>query len=285
MDLFEGLPEQVKKNIVERSKGILESDEPCELHPRYMKMLLPDDRLVCPVCYREERDGEVRQAKSREYYENSVIGKREYLYNESIVASRNILHKGLRDFYARDAKEKELLKEAKLLTHDVAASDPMTIYFQGIPGSGKTHLAMALMQNANALANGKRFLFVNFPTLQQQIRASYDKSFSDTLTESDYIRLMIECDVLAIDDIGSEINPLTMQGRVSDFSDRILYNVMEGRAERKPTILTSNISWNDLQVLLDPKVISRMSYRLKIISFDGVTDKRKDRTITEKKER
>lgn len=283
MDLLSGLPTNVRKNIMERSKGMLISDEPCEEHPRYMKMIMPDGNLLCPVCYREKRDQEVQQERSKKYYENTAVGRREFLYKNSIVSNKNILHKGLKDFYARSDRERAIQKQVKLLVNDVASSDPINIYFQGVPGSGKSHLAMALMQNANSLANGKRFLFVNFPALQQRIRKSYNSEFS-VEGEADFIQKMIDCDVLTLDDIASEINPLTMQGKISEFSSRILYSVMVGRAEKKPTIITSNISWKDLQQLLDPRVVSRFSYRLTLISFDGVMDKRKDKSITEKKE-
>jgi len=274
MDLLKGLPPEVAKHLVERSKGILETDEHCELHPRHLKMVLSNGEIVCPVCYGEVRDLKVSKDKAKEYYENSVDGRKAYLYKHSIVAGKNILHKGLKDFYARTEKEEAIQKRIKLLIDDVATGEAINIFFQGEPGTGKSHLAMALMQNANALANGKRFLFVNFPVLQQRIRASYDNNFSED-SEASFIKQMIDADALVLDDIASEINPLTNQGNISSFADRILYSVMEGRAERKPTIFTSNITWDKLQQFLDPRIVSRISYRFNPVSFDGINDKRK----------
>jgi DNA replication protein DnaC len=86
---------------------------------------------------------------------------------------------------------------------------------------------------------------------------------------------MINADILVLDDIASEVNPLTMKGNVSDFSARILYAVMDARAENKPTIITSNIPWKDLEKMIDPRVYSRMRFRNKVISFFGIKDKRK----------
>lgn len=275
MDILRSLPPEVAKHLVERSKGIIETDEHCELHPRHIKLLLPNGDIICPVCYGEQRDGQVMTKKTKEYYENSVDGRRQYLNKHSIVSNKMVLDKGFKTFFTRNEKEAKIRKEAEQLVLSVAASEPINIYLQGAPGSGKSHLSMAMLKNANSLANGKRCLFVNFPTLQQKIRASYNNSFSGD-SEGSYIQQMIAADILVLDDVASEVNPLNMSGKVSDFSARILYSVMDARAEAKPTIITSNISWNDLQKLIDPRVASRMSYRLRVLSFSDINDKRKN---------
>ncbi|WP_207463184.1 ATP-binding protein [Enterococcus faecalis] len=276
MDLLKGLPDEVAKHLVEHSKGIIETDEYCEIHPRHPKLMLPNGNLVCPVCYGETRDGEVRTAKSKEYYENSVDGRRQYLKEQSIVSNKMIFDKGFKTFFTRNEHETKIRKEAESLVMEIAASEPMDIYLQGAPGSGKSHLSMAMLKNANSLANGKRCMFVNFPALQQKIRASYNNNFSED-NEGNYIQKMINAEILVLDDIASEVNPLAISGKVSDFSARILYSVMDARSELKPTIITSNISWNELQKVIDPRVASRMSYRLRVLSFYEIKDKRKNK--------
>ncbi|WP_159721246.1 ATP-binding protein [Enterococcus sp. CSURQ0835] len=274
MDLLSGLPKEVANNLMEHSKGIIETDEPCEKHPRYNKLLFPNGNLLCPVCYREIRDSLVTGEKSNEYFADTVEGRRKYLYKQSVVSNKAVLDRGFKTFFAKTEKEKRLLEQAKLLIEPIASGEAWTIYLQGRPGSGKSHLAISIAKNANALANGKRVLFMNFPTLQQRIRASYNQPNSSD-SEGKFIDQMIRADILVLDDIASEINPMEITGRVTDFSARILYAVMDARAENKPTIITSNIPWADLKELLDPRVYSRMSYKNKVISFEGVNDKRK----------
>lgn len=274
MDLLSGLPKEVAENLMEYSKGILEVDEHCEKHPRYKKLLLPNGEAVCPVCYRDKRDGLVSQENSEAYYADNVEGRRRSLYKNSIVSNKAVLDRGFKTFFARTDAERSLLQEAKLLIEPLASSEPITVYLQGAPGCGKTHLASALIQNVNALANGKRCLFMNFPALQQRIRASYNDQQSQD-SEGKFINQMIHADILVLDDIASEINPLDMKGNVSDFSARILYAVMDARAENRPTIITSNIPWKDLEKMIDPRVYSRMRFKNKVISFAGVRDKRK----------
>ena len=191
-----------------------------------------------------------------------------------MVSNKFVLNRGFKTFFTKTDPEREILQEAKLLIEPLASGEPVTVYLQGQPGCGKTHLASAMIKNANALAAGKRCLFMNFPALQQRIRASYNDQHSQD-SEGKFITQMINADILVLDDIANEINPLDMEGKVSDFSARILYAVMDARAESKPTIITSNIPWKDLEKLIDPRVYSRMRFRNKLITFAGVEDKRK----------
>lgn len=275
MELLKGLPPEVAANLITRSGGIVETDECCEEHPRYQKLSFPDGRLVCPVCYREERDRVIAEIKSQEYFEQTAEDRQKYLYQKSIVSNQGILEKGFKAFYVYSDLERELLKQARGIVSLLAAGDPVNVYLQGTPGSGKSHLSMSMLKNANAIAAGKRCLFVNFPTLQQKIRDSYNE-FPSKNTEGRFIRRMVAADILVLDDIGNEINPKSLKGQVSDFAARMLYSVMDGRSELKPTIITSNISWNDLSRLIDPRISSRMSSRLKILSFEEIADKRRN---------
>ena len=273
MDMLKALPPHVAKIVVERSQGILTTDEICEYHPKYNKLLMSDGTIICPVCYREQRDAVVAKEKTEQYYKESIEGRRQYLYEESIVSNCKLLDKGFKEFETKTSDEIHVRKRVEKLVHPIAASEPINVYFQGVPGCGKSHLAMGLLRNANILAKGKRCLFVNVPSLQQRIRNSYDNPHSEE-TEPKLIQKMITADILVLDDVASEINPLNIQGNVSSFSERILYAVMDARAEAKPTIITSNIPWNNLKETIDPRVLSRMNYRLELVSFANIDDKR-----------
>lgn len=273
MDLLSGLPKEVAENLMEHSKGILEVDEYCEKHPRYKKMLLPHGETVCPVCYRDIRDGTVSKQKSEEYYAETIEGKKSYLYENSVVSNKATLDKGFKDFNVTNVQERQLKDSAVHLVEPLIKGKPINAYLQGPPGCGKSHLSMAVIKNVNEKAAGKRCLFMNFPSLQQKIRASFNDPFSSD-SEGKLIQQMIAADILVLDDIANEINPSNIHGEVSGFSARILYAVMDARAENKPTIITSNIPWKNLEKLIDPRVYSRMGHQLTIIPFANVTDKR-----------
>lgn len=275
MENFQNLiPADVRKRLEESGSLYVETDEFCTKHPRQPIVRFADGTLHCLSCYNENR-GEAESVKRlKNFGDYRKSDRKSYLERYSIVSNEKLFKKGTRNYIGRTQREKEVKHLAVELTKELAAGGVFNVYMHGNPGCGKSHLSMGMLQNVNHLSEkGMKCLFVNFPTLQQKIRASFN-SDDQTYSETNMIQRMMAADLLVLDDIGSEINPTTKKGMVSDFSARILYAVMDARAEAKPTIITSNISWQELENMIDSRVYSRMAYNLKLVSFDEITDKR-----------
>ena len=105
------------------------------------------------------------------------------------------------------------------------------LLFLGSPGVGKTHLAVAILQQL-MIQKGVNCLFCSYQELLQRIRESYDPvSLS---TESEVLRPVLDANVVVIDDLGAN--------RISDWvEDTVTYVLNHRYSEKKETILTSNL--------------------------------------------
>ena len=100
----------------------------------------------------------------------------------------------------------------------------------GDPGTGKTHLAVAVLRAL--LGRGFEGAFFLYPHLLEQIRDSYDKSSGATLRES--YRVALDCDILVLDDLGAH--------RVSEWVEDTITSIITHRCNyEKPLIATTNL--------------------------------------------
>ena len=140
-------------------------------------------------------------------------------------------------------------------------------------GVGKTHLAVAALNEI--VQNGKpgRVLFSNFQDLIQEIQASFDSDQVPTKTE--LLRPLLEADLLVLDELGSQ-KPTT-------FVQDILYYVINTRYnEERTTIFTTNYydrtdgKDETLEQRIGTRLRSRLAEMADRIEFTGATDHRRN---------
>ncbi len=132
------------------------------------------------------------------------------------------------------------------------------IYFCGDVGVGKTHLAVAVM---NELIQRKRVpsLFVTVPELLDNLRGAYNDPGRDL---DEWMETVKNADFLVLDDLGSE--------RATDWvRERIFVVVNHRYREALPTIFTSNIGPKDLAEQLGERTASRIIAMCDWISLEG----------------
>ncbi len=132
------------------------------------------------------------------------------------------------------------------------------LYFCGGVGTGKTHLAVAVM---NELIRRKRIpsLFVTVPELLDNLRETYNKPGRNL---DEWMDAVQNADFLVLDDLGSE--------RPTEWvRERIFVIVNYRYREALPTLFTSNIGPKDLAEQLGERTASRIIAMCEWIQLEG----------------
>ena len=138
-----------------------------------------------------------------------------------------------------------------------------SLFLTGIPGSGKTHLAVTLMNEwlADSMIVGDAVLFPSkglpmfLPAIDffLEIKESWRTEESvQANSEKKIIERYTEKPLLVIDDLGAE--------KISDWSRTVGYALLDRRYRAmKQTIITSNLSLKELAEKLDGRLASRIA--------------------------
>lgn len=132
------------------------------------------------------------------------------------------------------------------------------LYFCGSVGTGKTHLAVAVM---NELMSKKRVpsLFVTVPELLDNLRGAYMIPGRDL---DEWMEAVKNADLLVLDDLGAEKPTAWVQ-------ERVFVIVNHRYREALPTIFTSNTEPEDLPAQLGERTASRIIAMTEGIRLNG----------------
>lgn len=189
------------------------------------------------------------------YYLDGLMGRKQRTFAEGY---------GLYDLtFAADNGQVPKLEQARHYADnwDIMRRNHVGLLFWGQPGTGKTFAAAAI---ANALiSSGREFL----PTVRM---ATFGTILTKLLAKSpqekeEYIREMLESDLLILDDFGME--------RQTDYAREQIFNIIDGRYLRKmPLIVTTNLSLNELKngkTMAEKRIYDRILEMCVPVCFDG----------------
>lgn len=245
----------------------------CEKHQTLM--LVFAGRAVCPDCQREIVEEQERQYIERATTRHMKRVTFERLGKDSIV-SDYLLKEATFTSYKTDDDETERNKlEARRIAGRYLKGEVFNTLLTGNAGTGKSHLAMSILRAVNDNADPwKSCLFLSLDEYLLTIRSTFGNK-TTTEDEQSLIERVADVDLMVIDDLGAETGFIGTDKTASDFTQRILYSLMNKRQD-KSTIITTNLNSAQITAMYDSKIISRLYRRLgsNVIKFESAVDRR-----------
>lgn len=131
------------------------------------------------------------------------------------------------------------------------------LFLQGATGLGKTHLSLAI---ANSVINsGYNVIYTSAPNILSKLeKEHFNHNFQNEETE----KHLTDCDLLILDDIGTEFQ--------TSFSSAMIYNIINSRImTQRPTIISTNLSFKEIQSAYSKRLVSRIMGSYKRLFFIG----------------
>lgn len=132
------------------------------------------------------------------------------------------------------------------------------ILMQGGTGLGKTHLSLAIA--SVVIEKGYSVIYVSAPDILKKIED--EKFYAERSKDKDTISYLMECDLLILDDLGTEFE--------TKFTSATIYNILNSRLLlTKPTIINTNLSIEELQKSYSTRFVSRIIGNTERLEFLG----------------
>lgn len=259
--------EKALQNIRKKNETLLEE------RTNLLKALkLPEDYLdvhyTCSKCedtgFYEERDDERNVSYGSKYCECYMSLLKKYAaqeLNRTTPLELSSFDDFDLDFYPAE-KNGDSPREAMSYVYNSCVKyaqsfdlDSVSLYFYGRTGLGKTHLSLAIANEA--IKKGYNVIYgsvINF--LNKMEKEKFGRADSDTE------KLLIDADLLILDDLGAEFS--------TAYTVSAIYNLLNSRICRGvPTIISSNLNLEEIKSRYPESVASRIIGTFSPVEFIG----------------
>lgn len=247
----------------------------CELHNRKNPVytMLIEGEEVCPLCESDRRSEELSKQETEKIAKAHLVKSYNVLQSKSLIRDKSIADASFGNYAVQEEEETTNKQRAADAFQKYKKGQVFNTWLTGLPGVGKSHLAMSLLRNLNEMGSrDKSCLFIDIDEMLRLIRDSFNNRESQ-YTERYFIDLLSNVDYLVLDDLGAETGDIDSSKKASEFTSKILRAVCNARQD-KSTIITTNLTRGALEKMYDPKLVSRLMKNTFLINFKETSDKR-----------
>ncbi|MBK5571777.1 ATP-binding protein [Ensifer sp. SSB1] len=209
----------------------------------------------CPECGRARADAEL--AVENEKAERERQAKLETRLQQAGIPMR-FRDRTLDSFDAETDGQRIALRKARQFVEDFARHQAAgtTVVFMGAPGTGKSHLAIAIAQ---AVMVQTTVLYANALDMIRMVRDTWRRD--SKMSEREVLEMLGSVGLLVIDEVGVQYG--------TDGEQVIMFDVINRRyRDLHPTILLSNLDRDGLRAYLGERSFDRLREGGIVVPFD-----------------
>ena len=153
-----------------------------------------------------------------------------------------------------------ILRVCKDFVSAFGKSGVKNLYFHGTPGLGKTFLSACIARAVSE--QGRSVVYDTAGNIFAQFEDRKFQRFGDNQEARDETRRYLNCDLLILDDLGSELT--------TQFTQTALYELINTRlVAGRHTVISSNLSLPELAQRYSPQIASRIGGEFHDLWFFG----------------
>lgn len=244
----------------------------CDKHKGVNKIkILKTGEVMCPECYREQHIKPKLQKMEKDMIAKKYRG---YLKRYSLVDRKSTFDYSFDTFkHVAGSPEETMYTRARKIAAFYYANPTKkgNSLMYGTAGSGKTHLAMSILNAINTTSENpmQKCLFLSIPALIRSMRNYIADPITNDWSAEYLQKVEAGADLVVIDDLGAE----SASREATNFVQETIQNIYE---DNQRIITTTNLSMSQLKATYHERLISRIleGSQNKVIDFDSVSDKR-----------
>lgn len=233
----------------------------CPEHGEYVSrsLMVMGDRTTwshCPTCIRI--DTERKETEKRIDEERDRQRRIESKLNQAGIPMR-FRNRSFDSYKAETKGQLNALNIAKeyAIEFKERFAEGSTLVFSGMPGTGKSHLAVAICHHV--MNDGYTAMYINALDAIRLVRSTWSRS--SERSESDVLSMLAGVDLLALDEVGVQYG--------TEGEKVILFDIINRRyQDEMPSVLMTNQGVDGFKEYLGERAFDRLREAGKWVAFD-----------------